>query len=308
VLTALDEMRRIGQLTGVPVHISHLKIIGQANWRLAEAVLALFEQARRDSIDMTFDMYPYTAGSTMLDVCLPPWAHAGGSAALLARLQSARDRARMQHDMVQGIAGWENLAHACGWNGIFISSVVSERNQAVLGRSLADIAAERGNSPFDTMCDLLLEEQLHVTMIDYYGSDEVVQTFLRHPLATIGSDGIFGARPHPRIYSTFPRILGRYVRERRVLPLHDAIRKMTAAPAARLRLADRGSIRSGAWADLVIFDPQTIGEQATFAEPHQYASGLHSVLVNGTITYTAAQPTEQRAGRVLRQSVQGGTL
>jgi N-acyl-D-amino-acid deacylase len=310
VIEALEEMREIGRLTGVAVHISHLKIIGRANWPLATAMLELFEQARREGIDMTFDMYPYTAGCTVLSVCLPPWAHAGGSAALRARLQSPTERARMRHDITNGIAGWENLARACGWDGIIISGVASGGNQAVLGCSLAALAEQRGVDPFDAMCDLLLAEDLNVSMIDHYGSDEVVQTFLRHPLATIGSDGIFGARPHPRLYGAFPRVLGRYVRELGVLTLPDAIRKLSAAPAARLRLADRGSIRRGAWADLVVFDPQTVSDQATFAEPMQPATGIQTVLVNGAIIYEEGCKGEQldtpRVGRVLRQQSQGG--
>lgn len=301
VLVALDEMVRIGKLTGVPVHISHLKVIGRENWHLAWPMLELFEQARREGVDMTFDMYPYTAGCTVLDVCLPAWAHAGGSAALLERLRTPDVRARMQHDIEQGMEGWENLARACGWDGIIIASVASAENQGMLGRSLQAIGQERGRLPFDIMCDLLIAENLHVTMIDHYGSDDVVQTFLRHPLATIGSDGIFGAHPHPRLYGTFPRILGRYVRELGIMTLAEAVRKMTAAPAARLGLAERGMIRVGAWADIVMFDPQTIEDTATYEQPVMPATGISAVLVNGQVAYAAGQVGEQRAGQVIRQ-------
>lgn len=300
VLAALDEMIAIGLRTGVPIHISHLKIIGRDNWPLAEPMLERFEQARRAGVDMTFDMYPYTAGSTVLDVCLPPWAHAGGSAALLSRLQSPTERARMRQDIERGIAGWENLAHACGWDGIIISGVASGANQALLGQSLAELGSRRVH-PFDAMCNLLLEENLHVTMIDHYGSDDVVQTFLRHPLATIGSDGIFSHRPHPRLYGTFPRILGRYVCKLGVMPVREAIRKMTSAPAARLRLPDRGSIRLGNRADLVILDMQTVEDRASFDDPLQFSSGIHTVLVNGRVAYEAGQVTTERAGQVFRQ-------
>lgn len=302
VLTAVDEMIRIGQLTGVPVHISHLKIVGRENWRLAEQLLTLFDNARRDGIDVTFDMYPYTAGSTVLSVCLPAWAHAGGSEALIERLRTPATRARMRREIEEGIEGWENLAHACGWEGIYIASVGSQNNQEVLGKSLQELGAQQGQHPFDAMCDLLVDERLHVTMIDYYGSEEVLQIFLRHPLATIGSDGIFGARPHPRLYGTFPRILGRYGRELGMLTLEEAVRKMTSAPAARLGLVGRGLIRVGASADLVIFDPATIGDTATFEQPMNTSSGIRYVLVNGALACAAGQPTGQRAGQVLRSA------
>lgn len=302
VLTAVDEMIRIGRLTGVPVHISHLKIVGRENWPLAERLLALFDAARRDGIDITFDMYPYTAGSTVLSVCLPAWAHAGGAEALIGRIRTPADRERMRREIEEGIEGWENLARACGWEGISIASVGSERNRDVLGRSLLDIAQQQGNHPFDAMCDLLVDEHLNVTMIDYYGSEDVLQAFLRHPLATIGSDGIFGVRPHPRLYGTFPRILGRYVRELSVLTLEEAVRKMTAAPAGRLGLAGRGLIAVGAQADLVVFDPATVGDTATFAEPISSSAGLHFVFVNGALAYADGRPTSERTGQVVRRA------
>jgi len=297
---ALEEMAAIHEATGVPLHISHLKLIGRPNWHLADAVLGFFEGSRAAGIDVTFDQYPYTAGSTLLSVLLPPWAREGGVEPTLARLRDAAARDRMRRDIGNGIPGWENIAGLCGWEGIMVAGVASAANRALEGETIADLAKRRGADPLDVVADLLVAERMQVSMVDFYGCEENVRAFAAHRLQTVGTDGIVAGRAHPRLWGTFPRILGRFVREARIESLEEAVRKMTGAAANRLGLADRGILRPGMAADLVVFDPETVEDRATYREPELPPAGIDWVFVNGVSVVEKGAVTGATPGRVLR--------
>ncbi len=281
VLESIDEMLEIGRQTGVKVHLSHLKIVGRDNWPLLDQIFARFDKALSEGIDLSFDQYPYTAGCTTLTAVLPAWAQAGGPDKLLARLKTSADRNQMARDIEQGLPGWENIARSCGWEGIFVSSVILAKNKVCEGRHIAELAEEQGNAPHDVVFDLLVEEDLGVGMIDFYGSEEVVKSTLAHPLQTVGTDGIPNGKPHPRLYGTFPRLLGRYTRDEKCQSLEETVRKASGAAAARLGLPDRGLIKEGYRADLVLFNPASVIDRATYQNPQQYPDGIEWVFVNG---------------------------
>ena len=297
---ALEEMAGLHRATGVPLHVSHLKLIGRANWHLADQVLGFFEGARAAGIDIIFDQYPYTAGSTLLSVVLPPWAREGGVEATLARLRDPAARERMRRDIARGIPGWENIAGLCGWEGIMVAGVASRAGRSLEGERVADISARRRADPFDVAADLLLEGRMQVSMVDFYGCEENVRAFAAHRLQTVGTDGIVAGRPHPRLWGTFPRILGRFVRDERIQPLEEAVRKMTSAAANRLGLADRGLVRPGMAADLVVFDQETVTDRATYQEPEVPPAGVEWVFVNGVVVVEKGAVTGATPGRVLR--------
>ncbi|MEI6045595.1 MAG: D-aminoacylase [Chloroflexota bacterium] len=281
ILQSIDEMLQLGRRTGVKVHLSHLKIVGRNNWSLIDQIFASFDKALTEGINLSFDQYPYSAGCTTLTALLPSWAQAGGADKLLTRLKDPFDRQHIIHDLQVGLPGWENLARACGWEGIFVSSVGSARSKACEGRHVAELAAERGVTPPDLVFDLLVEEDLDVGMIDFYGSHEVVKAMLTHPLQMVGTDGIPNGKPHPRLYGTFPRLLGYYTRDEGCQSLEETVRKATGAAAARLNLSDRGLLKEGYRADLVLFNPATICDRATYRDPQQYPTGIEWVFVNG---------------------------
>jgi N-acyl-D-amino-acid deacylase len=213
---------------------------------------------------------------------LPGWSQAGGPDKLLTRLKDSCGRKHIAHDIQVGLPGWENLARACGWDGILVSSVGSAKNKACEGRPIAELAAERGIAPSDMVFDLLIEEDLDVGMIDFYGSHEVIKAMLSHPLQMVGTDGIPNGKPHPRLYGTFPRLLGHYSRDEKCQSLEETVRKASGAAAARLGLSDRGLLKEGYQADLVLFNPATICDRATYQDPQQYPVGIEWVFVNGT--------------------------
>jgi N-acyl-D-amino-acid deacylase len=281
VLESIDEMLEIGRRTGVKVHLSHLKIVGRDNWPLLEQMFARFDKALAEGIDLSFDQYPYIAGCTTLAAVLPSWAQEGGPDKLLARLQDPADRKQITRDLANGLPGWENLSRSCGWEGIFVSSVGSAKNKNCEGRHVAELSEEQGKNPSELVFDLLVEEDLAVGMIDFYGSEEAVKAILAHPLQTVGTDGIPNGKPHPRLYGTFPRLLGHYSRDENCQRLGETVRKASGAAAARLGLADRGLIKEGCWADLVLFNPDTVIDRATYQDPRQHPTGIEWVFVNG---------------------------
>jgi N-acyl-D-amino-acid deacylase len=300
LLAAIAEAIEIGRQAQLPVQISHLKAAGRTNWpKMAEAI-ALIEQARADGLDVTADMYPYPAGSTGLSALLPTWAHAGGRDALLARLSDPAERARLR-DALDG----PGLAADAGWPNILISGCPATPRHE--GRTLAEIAAERRQPGSEAVLDVLREARADVDMILFMMSEENVALGLRQPWVMIGSDGEGRAtdgpyatgKPHPRNYGTCPRLLGHYVRERGLVPLEEAVRKMTSLPAAKLRLRDRGVLRPGTFADIVVFDPATVSDTATFTDPHRYPEGIPWVLVNGRPVVAEGRHTGSRPGRVL---------
>ncbi|HUG64621.1 MAG TPA: amidohydrolase family protein [Gaiellaceae bacterium] len=296
LLDAVQEMIGVARASGASVHISHLKSLGDE--RLVEPLLELLDEASRNH-DVTFDQYPYGAGSTLLASVLPAWAQEGGSAATLARLDDAEQRRRMAADIENGIPGWENILGTLGSERIEIANAAAP-NEGAVGRTLAAVADERAADPLATTLDLLVESSLDVTMILHYASDEAVRQIATHRLQLVGSDGIFGARPHPRLYATAARFLGRFVIREGLLPVEEAIARLTGRAAARLGLVDRGVIEPTRRADLVLLDPTTYVDTATYAEPVQSPPGVVGVWVAGRRVWRDGAPTGERPGGVVR--------
>ncbi|WP_019120358.1 N-acyl-D-amino-acid deacylase family protein [Brevibacillus massiliensis] len=297
---ALDEVIDVARQSGVRLHISHFKVIGLKNREKFPQALEKIDRARDEGIEITFDQYPYTAASTVFHAILPPWMHDGGTEQMLARLREPAVRERIVNDFATS-SEFENWVNSCGWDKIVISSVSTEKNRAVEGKNLLEIAEMRGSGPADAAFDLLIEENGGVTMVVYWGEEADVMYGMKHPVQIVGSDGIFGGKPHPRLYGTFPRVLGRCVREQRVLTLAEAIRHMTGAPAQLLRFKDRGLLREGYRADVVVFDPKTVLDRATYENPRQEPAGIRHVLVNGQWVVKDAAFTGVTAGQVIRR-------
>lgn len=303
IWTALDEVFEVARATGVHLHISHLKITGRHNWGQAARLLQRIEAARAAGLTVTADQYPYEAGSTMLASLLPPWAHAGGIEALRQRLRDPVSLARMQRDMEQGVPGQRSMVREAGYEHIVVSYTGSDRHSDVQGHTLADIARLWGVTPFEAVVRLLLEEDFAVGMIAFMIGEEDIQQILRAPWRAMGTDGLLGGKPHPRAYGSCPRILGHYVRDLGLLSLEEAIRKMTSLPAAILHLSDRGVLQPGKAADLVVFNPQTIRDRATYDAPRQFPEGIPYVFVNGRPVIARGRPTGERPGQLLRHRV-----
>jgi N-acyl-D-amino-acid deacylase len=300
VLESLREWVRIGRESGASIHISHFKAMGKMNWGLGKALRDEVGAARANGVDITVDQYPYTAGSTMLGACLPPWAHALGIEGLRRALKDAAVLALMEPEIAQGLPNWESYAQHAGWENVVVSSVESTGNEWSVGKSLADIAREWRCTPFQALIRLLLEEDFAVGMIIHMMDPRDVDTLLTMEGGhMIGTDGLLGGKPHPRVYGTYPRLLGRYVRERGLLPLEALIHKATGLPASRLRITDRGVLREGAYADVVVFDPTTVADRATFEDPRQFPVGIEHVFVNGQAVISEGRPTQATPGRVL---------
>jgi N-acyl-D-amino-acid deacylase len=301
LIESLDEMIRVAQGSGCAVHVSHLKIAGRENWHKAEELLSLAEGARGRGHRITADQYPYAAGSTLLGAILPPWAHDGGIEATLARLRDAGARSRLRSALSEaGPGDWDNFWKWSGPEGIVIADIPSGHHPEWLGRSLAEVAREVAHDPFELAFDLLLEERLGAAMLSFSQDEDTVERFLTLPWAAVCTDGLLGGRPHPRAFGSFPRILGRYVREQGWLGLEEAVRKMTAQAADAFGFADVGRIREGLRANLVVFDPATVADRATFEEPMQFPVGIRDVLVGGRLAVHSFEPTGIRAGLVTR--------
>lgn len=300
VVESVAEMIHFGRTLGAKIHISHLKIVGAANNHLLAPLLSLLEGSNSNGTAVSFDQYPYPAGSTQLAYLLPPWVHETGARATVRRLRSTAARRRIRQQVAVGLPGWENLFRACGPDGIVVSYVESEANQGCLGRSLTEIAAERDTDPLEVVFDLLAEEELRVGMIDHYGDETSLSAIMRSSLHTVGTDGIFyDGYSHPRLFGAFPRVLGKYVREEKLLSLPRAIEHITSRPARILGLEDRGVLEVGRQADLVVFDPATVRDLGSFASPSVYPVGIDWVIVNGQPTVFPDGTIRARAGRVL---------
>lgn len=302
LLGAVEEALHVGRMAEVPVQVSHLKAQGRRNWWKTDVVLAMIQDARASGIDVHFDRYPYVAYSTSLSNLFPSWAEAGGTDAFLERLRDPALAPRIE------AYARAKVAALGSWDAVQITSTATERNAWARGRRLGELAAERGEDPYALAVRLIVEERNQVGMIGFGMSEENTERILAHPLAMVCSDGgafapygpLSRGSPHPRGYGAFPRLLGRYVRERAILPLEIAIHKITGMPAAKLRIADRGVIRPGACADLVAFDPAAVADRATFTAPHRYPVGIPLVIVNGVVTIREGEQTGARAGRVVR--------
>jgi len=306
VIDAVKEAIEIGEKSGVPVQISHHKASGPRNWGKVNITLKSMEEARLRGVDVTCDVYPWDACSNELSACIPPWAHEGGIDKMLERLRDKMIRTRLRREMSEGIPGWESQVAQSGFGRMRIAS--SPRHPEYEGRTIEEITESRRADPFDFIFDLLIEEEGKVDLVVHEMSEEDVCTVIKHPLSMIGSDsacvvpsGFLGkGKCHPRTYGNYPRLFGRYVREKKVITLEDAIRKCTSFPAQRLGLRDRGLIRKGMWADITVFNAKEIGNVATYINPHEYPKGILYVLVNGQITLDRGKHTRVLAGKVLR--------
>jgi N-acyl-D-amino-acid deacylase len=303
ILTGMEEVFEIARQSGAACHISHFKARGKQAWGKAPDMIDAVERARAAGLDITADQYPYTAGSTMLAALLPPWAHAGGIDNLNRMLQDSMHKDRMRRDMLEGREDWESSVVASGFDSIRISGVKTDANEWVVGKTLDAIAAEWGVEPFEAVVRLLLEEDHEVSMILFTLQEDDVHRLMVQPWLMTCSDGLMGGTPHPRTYGTFPRVLGHYVREEGLMPLEDAVRRMTGLSAWRLGLPERGVLAEGNFADVTVFDPASVIDRATYDNPMVHPDGIVHVYVNGVAAVRDGRMTGNLAGRVLRREV-----
>jgi dihydroorotase/N-acyl-D-amino-acid deacylase len=303
-LKGIDEAIEIGRKAEVPVEIYHLKAGGRRNWHKMPLAIARLHAARAEGLDIGADMYPYIAGATGLVACMPPWASADGR--LLKNLADPEMRQKIHDEILNQKTEWENLGYLATPDGVLVLGLEKPENKQYIGKRLSEIAASQGKDWVDAAIDLILSERQGIGTIYFMMTEENLKLQMRQPWIKFGTDA-GGADPdnpkslvHPRSYGTFPRILGKYVREERVMTLEEAVRKMTSAVANRLFIRDRGQLREGFYADVVIFDPNTIGDRATFEYPHQLSVGIQYVFVNGTAVIKNGKHTGALPGRIVR--------
>ncbi|HEV8230665.1 MAG TPA: D-aminoacylase [Candidatus Limnocylindria bacterium] len=308
LIEAIDELITIARRARLPAEIYHLKQAGRRNWKKLDAAIERVESARAAGLRITADMYPYEAGATGLPACFPPWVQDGGQRAMIARLRDEAHRARVRDEMARPGTDWENLYEAAGTpDRIVLVTFKSERLKPFTGRTLADVARERGRDPRDVAMDLVIEDDSRVGMVVFMADPENVRREVALPWMSFGSDagslapeGVFlRSQPHPRAYGTFARVLGRFVRDERAAPLEDVIHRLTGFPAANLKLDRRGLLLPGYFADLVVFDPARIQDHATYTDPQRYATGVAHVIVNGEVVLRDGEHTGALPGRVL---------
>ena len=308
LLEALDELIRISREAGIPAEVYHIKAAGQKNWPKEDQLLARIDAAQKEGLKITADMYTYTAAGTGLDACLPPWTEDGGYPALFKRLRDPAMREKIAAEVRVDADTWENLYLAAGSpDKILLVGFKSEKLKPLTGKSLAEVAKIRGKDPIETIMDLLSEDESRIDAVYFLMSEENVKKELAKPWISFGSDeasqapeGVFlKSNPHPRAYGNFARVLGKYSRHEKVLTLPEAVRRLSALPATNLGLDHRGFLREGMFADVVVFDPATIADQATFEKPHQYAVGMKHVFVNGVQVLNDGQHTGAKPGRAL---------
>jgi dihydroorotase/N-acyl-D-amino-acid deacylase len=306
---AIDEAIRIGREAHIPVEIWHLKAAGKANWGKMPQVIAQIEAARAAGIDISANTYAYPAWFNSMSAFIPPWAHDGGDAALIERLKDPATRAKIREALMTADGSWDNeWQEIPGPEAIQIAVVQNPELLPLQGKRLSEVAESWHEDPIDALCDLLIKDRAFTNVAVFGMSEPDILLALKQPWVSIDNDsqgtspeGLLGKEhPHPRAYGTFPRILRKYVREDHALTLEDAIRKFSALPAQRMRLTDRGVIKQGMWADLVIFDPETIRDLATFEQPNQLSQGMQYVLVNGVPVIADGQMTGALPGKVLR--------
>jgi N-acyl-D-amino-acid deacylase len=308
LLEAIDELIEISRRAKLPAEIYHLKAAGQPNWGKLDAAIKKVEDARASGLKITADMYTYTAGATGLDASMPPWVQEGGLEAWIGRLKDPAIRERVKKEMATPTDAWENFFVAAGPEKILLVAFKNDKLKPLTGKSLAEIARMRGKSPEETAMDLVIEDDSRVGTVYFLMSEDNVRRQVALPWLSFGSDaeapsaeGVFlKSNPHPRTYGNFARVLGKYVRDEKVIPLEEAIRKLTSLPAANLKIRERGFLKPGYFADLVVFDPARIQDHATFDKPHQYATGVKHVFVNGVQVLKDGEPTGAAAGRVVR--------
>lgn len=302
IIASMKEIIEIGRESKVRIHFSHFKVCGKKNWKYLDEMLGLLDAAQKEGIIVSLDQYPYVAGSTMLGVILPPWVHDGGTDKLVERLKSSELREIMKKDMLEGIPGWDNFIDFAGVEGIFITSVASDKNKDAIGLNLQQLGDLRKKEPLEATFDLLMEEENAVGMVDFYGLEEHVIKIMKRPEMNVCTDGLLSGTPHPRVYGSFARVLGKYVREDKVLSLEEAIHKMTSKAATALNIKERGILKAGYYADITIFHPNTIIDKGTFENPKQFPEGIEYVIVNGEIAVEHGTYTTKRNGMVIRKS------
>lgn len=307
---SLAEVFQIARRANIPTEIWHLKTAYKQNWGRMKTVLARIAQARRSGLDVTADVYPYTAASTSLSACLPPWAQEGGTTQMLARLQDTATRAHIKADILKtDDDNWENIYMGSGGaSGVLVSSFNKPELEKWQGKYLSEIAAEQNKDPLDALFDLLIADHAGTSAIYFMMNEDDLRAALQTPFVSICTDSgaraidgpLANSKGHPRGWGSYPRILSRYVRDEKLLTLAQAIHKMTGQPAARVGLQERGTLREGYFADITIFDPRTVRDRATFENPAQYAEGIRYVLINGAFAVDEGQRTKELSGRVLR--------
>lgn len=309
LLEAVDELIEIARATGAPAEIYHLKAGGEENWPKLDRVIEKVESARAEGLAITADVYAYPASSTGLNASMPLWVQEGGHDAWVARLKDPEIRARVIEEMRNPTGEFENrMLHAGGPEGVLLVGFRNPDLRKYVGKTLAEVAAERNTSPEDTIIDLIIEDDSRIQVVYFIMSEENVSRKIALPWVSFGSDGgamapegvFLEQSTHPRAYGNFARVLGKYVREDKVLSLEEAIRKLTFLPATNLKIRDRGKLAPGYYADVVVFDPETISDHATFEKPHQLATGVRHVFVNGVHTIRDQEHTGAKAGRVVR--------
>ncbi len=308
-LLAIREAIEIGEKAGLPVHIFHFKKYGRANWGKMQEQLDLIQSARDRGVEVTADQYPYVAAMTGLEMCIPPKFMEGTAEDFVARLKDPKVRAEIRQAIDEGLPGWgdNEVKSVGGWHGVLVAALQKPENKQFEGRRMDEVARAMGKDPLDALCDLLISEGGSADAVYFGMSEDDVRLALQQPWVGIGSDGSavtpamrFIGKPHPRFFGTFPRVLGYYVREQKVLSLAEAIRKMTSFSAQLSGLADRGLLRPGLGADITIFDAQKISDKATFEDPLQYSVGVEYVIVNGTVVLDRGEHTGAKPGRALR--------
>lgn len=310
VIQAVQEVIDIVKDSGcVGGQIAHHKVAGKKFWGLSKETLNLIAEANKKGTNVTCDQYPYNRGSTSLISLLPPWVHIGGVDELLVRIQDLDNQKRIKEE-IERKKDWENMVEEAGWNKIFISSVKTEKWKDVEGLSMSEIVKVREYSDeFEVLFEMLLDETAEVMMTMESMGQEDIERIMTSEFTMIGTDGagvaptgiLSHGKPHPRHYGTYPRILGRYVREKGLLSLEEAIYKMTGFPAKRLKLQDRGTLKESNWADIVVFDPDTIIDTATFLNPHQFPTGIHTVIVNGEVVVADNEQRDILPGKILKR-------
>ena len=308
LIEAIEELIRIAREAKIPAEIYHLKAAGQANWPKMDQVIAMVEKARKEGLKITADMYTYTAGATGLDAAMPPWVLDGGYDEAYKRLKDPAMRQKIAHAIRTPTTDWENLYLAAGSpDRVLLVEFKSEALKPLTGKTLADVAKQRGEDPVDTIMNLVLEDRSRVGTVYFMMSEENIRKQIKLPWLSFGSDAASMApeppftksAAHPRAYGNFARLLGKYVREEKVIPLEEAIRKLSGLPATNLELDRRGFIREGMFADVAVFDPAAIADRATFEKPHQYAVGMRHVFVNGVHVLKDGEHTGAKPGRRL---------
>jgi N-acyl-D-amino-acid deacylase len=308
LIEAVDELIRISREAKIPAEIYHLKAAGKSNWKKMDQVIARVEAARKSGLKITADMYNYPAGATGLEASLPPWALDGGYQELFKRIRDPQTRSKILAEMRTPTDSWESLYQAAGSpDKLILVGFKNEKLKPLTGKTLAEVARMRGTDPENTILDLMVEDQSRVGTVYFLMDEENIKKQIRLPWVSFGSDaesaapeGVFlKSNPHPRAYGNFARLLGKYVREEKVIPLQEAIRRLTSLPAGNLGLDRRGLLKAGYFADVVVFDPKTIADRATFERPHQFAVGVRDVFVNGVQMLSNGEHTGKFSGRAL---------